>query len=53
MTRKSVKKKIRELMAAVDEYIPTPDRPVDGDFLLPIEDVFSISGRRYRCYGSC
>ncbi|WP_298564244.1 EF-Tu/IF-2/RF-3 family GTPase, partial [uncultured Aliiroseovarius sp.] len=37
--------KIRELMAAVDEYIPTPDRPVDGDFLLPIEDVFSISGR--------
>ena len=36
---------IKELMAAVDEYIPTPDRPVDQDFLLPIEDVFSISGR--------
>ncbi|MEN0001275.1 MAG: elongation factor Tu [Pseudomonadota bacterium] len=36
---------IRELMAAVDEYIPTPDRPVDQPFLMPIEDVFSISGR--------
>jgi elongation factor Tu len=38
-------KKIRELMAAVDEYIPTPDRPIDQPFLMPIEDVFSISGR--------
>jgi elongation factor Tu len=37
--------KIKELMAAVDSYIPTPDRPVDLPFLLPIEDVFSISGR--------
>ena len=37
--------KIKELMAAVDEYIPTPDRPKDRDFLMPIEDVFSISGR--------
>jgi len=37
--------KIRELMAAVDEYIPTPDRPIDLPFLMPIEDVFSISGR--------
>ena len=36
---------IKELMAAVDDYIPTPDRPVDLPFLLPIEDVFSISGR--------
>ncbi|QFT78278.1 elongation factor Tu [Erythrobacter sp. THAF29] len=36
---------IKELMAAVDEYIPQPDRPVDKDFLMPIEDVFSISGR--------
>ncbi|MDQ0317182.1 elongation factor Tu [Amorphus orientalis] len=36
---------IRELMAAVDEYIPTPERPIDGAFLMPIEDVFSISGR--------
>ncbi|MGZ0246311.1 MAG: EF-Tu C-terminal domain-related protein, partial [Alphaproteobacteria bacterium] len=34
-----------ELMAAVDEYIPQPDRPVDRPFLMPIEDVFSISGR--------
>ena len=36
---------IRELMKAVDEYIPQPDRPVDKPFLMPIEDVFSISGR--------
>ncbi|MBB5518542.1 elongation factor Tu [Amphiplicatus metriothermophilus] len=36
---------IRELMKAVDEYIPTPERPIDQPFLLPIEDVFSISGR--------
>jgi elongation factor Tu len=36
---------IRELMAAVDEYIPTPERPIDQPFLMPIEDVFSISGR--------
>ncbi len=37
--------KVIELMKAVDEYIPTPDRPIDGAFLMPIEDVFSISGR--------
>ncbi len=36
---------IRELMAAVDEHIPQPERPVDQSFLMPIEDVFSISGR--------
>jgi elongation factor Tu len=36
---------IRKLMAAVDEFIPTPARPIDKPFLLPIEDVFSISGR--------
>ena len=36
---------IAELMAAVDEYIPTPDRPKDRPFLMPVEDVFSISGR--------
>jgi elongation factor Tu len=36
---------ILKLMQAVDEYIPTPDRPVDGAFLMPVEDVFSISGR--------
>ncbi len=36
---------IDELMAAVDEYIPTPERDVDKPFLMPIEDIFSISGR--------
>ena len=39
------KEKIIELMAAVDDYIPQPERPVDQAFLMPIEDVFSISGR--------
>ena len=39
------KEKILELMKAVDDYIPTPDRPKDQPFLMPIEDVFSISGR--------
>jgi elongation factor Tu len=37
--------KILELMTAVDTYIPQPDRPVDLPFLMPVEDVFSISGR--------
>ena len=36
---------VKELMKAVDEYIPVPERPVDQDFLMPIEDVFSIEGR--------
>ena len=36
---------IMELMAAVDEYVPQPERPKDQPFLMPIEDVFSISGR--------
>ena len=36
---------IRELMENVDSYIPQPERPVDQPFLMPIEDVFSISGR--------
>ena len=36
---------VRKLMAEVDRYIPTPERPVDQPFLMPIEDVFSISGR--------
>jgi len=36
---------ILKLVEAMDEHIPQPDRPVDGDFLMPIEDVFSISGR--------
>ena len=39
------KDKIIALMDAVDSYIPKPDRPVDKAFLMPIEDVFSISGR--------
>ena len=37
--------KIMELMDAVDTYIPTPERPVDQPFLMPIEDVFTITGR--------
>ena len=36
---------ILDLMDAVDSYIPTPERPVDKPFLMPVEDVFSISGR--------
>lgn len=38
-------KSIRELMDAIDSYIPEPQRPLDKPFLMPIEDVFSISGR--------
>ncbi|HXX54189.1 MAG TPA: elongation factor Tu [Thermodesulfovibrionales bacterium] len=38
-------KSIHELMDAVDSYVPTPERPIDKPFLMPIEDVFSISGR--------
>jgi len=37
--------KIMELMAAVDEYIPTPPRDTDKPFMMPVEDVFSITGR--------
>jgi len=36
---------IKKLMEAVDSFIPTPERPIDKTFLMPIEDVFSISGR--------
>ena len=36
---------MKELMDAVDSYIPTPERPVDQPFLMPVEDVFSITGR--------
>jgi len=39
------KNSIMELMKAVDEFIPQPDRPKDKDFLMPVEDVFTISGR--------
>ncbi len=38
-------KQVEELMAAVDSYIPTPARQVDKPFLMPVEDIFSISGR--------
>ena len=37
--------KVMELMAAVDAYIPDPQRPTDKPFLMPVEDVFSITGR--------
>jgi elongation factor Tu len=37
--------RVLELMAAVDSYIPQPERPIDMPFLMPVEDVFSISGR--------
>ena len=36
---------VEKLVEALDEYVPIPDRPVDGAFLMPVEDVFSISGR--------
>ena len=36
---------VEKLVAALDEYIPMPERAVDGDYLMPVEDVFSISGR--------
>jgi elongation factor Tu len=38
-------KQVEELMAAVDSYIPTPTREIDKPFLMPVEDIFSISGR--------
>ena len=41
----AAKEKILELMAAVDEYIPTPTRDTDKPFLMPVEDVFTITGR--------
>ena len=42
---KEDEQKIRDLMAAVDEYIPTPQRDTDKPFLMPVEDVFTITGR--------
>lgn len=39
------KEKVLELVKAIDEHVPQPDRPKEKDFLMPIEDVFSISGR--------
>ena len=41
----SYEEKILELMAVVDEYIPTPERDTDKPFMMPVEDVFSITGR--------
>ena len=41
----SYEEKILELMAAADEYIPTPERDTDKPFMMPVEDVFSITGR--------
>ncbi len=41
----TAKQKIYDLMAAVDEYVPAPTREIDKPFLMPIEDVFSITGR--------
>ncbi len=38
-------KSVDELMAAVDKYVPLPARAIDQPFLMPIEDIFSISGR--------
>src|SRR5260221_954607 len=45
------KEAIHALMKAVDEYIPQPERPKDQPFLMPVEDVFSISGRGTVCTG--
>ena len=47
------KKAILELMDAVDDYIPTPDRPTDQPFLMPVEDVFTITGRGTVATGPC
>ena len=37
--------RLRSCLEALDTYIPEPERAIDGDFIMPIEDVFSISGR--------
>ncbi len=42
---------ILKLMDAVDSYIPLPERPIDQDFLMPVEDVFAIEGRGTVCTG--
>ena len=42
---------IHKLMDAVDSYIPLPERPIDKDFLMPVEDVFAIEGRGTVCTG--
>src|SRR5690625_7416524 len=45
--------KIVELMAAVDEYVPTPERDTDKPFMMPVEDVFTITGRGKIGRASC
>jgi len=45
------KANIYKLMEAVDSYIPLPERPIDQDFLMPVEDVFAIEGRGTVCTG--
>ena len=45
------KANILKLMEAVDSYIPLPERPIDQDFLMPVEDVFAIEGRGTVCTG--
>src|SRR5437868_12099748 len=45
------KNAVVELMKAVDAYLPQPERPKDQPFLMPVEDVFSISGRGTVCTG--
>lgn len=45
--------KIIELMDAVDSYIPTPERQTDKPFMMPVEDVFSITGRGTVATGKC
>ena len=49
----AAEKSIDDLMAAVDAYIPVPERAIDKDFLMPIEDVFSIQGRGTVVTGRC
>ena len=44
-TDEAAAKPILDLMKAVDEYVPEPQRPIDKPFLMPVEDVFSIEGR--------
>ena len=52
-TPKIGREAILELMKTVDDYIPQPERPIDQPFLMPVEDVFSISGRGTVVHRSC
>ena len=44
---------VKMLLETLDSYIPEPERAIDGAFIMPIEDVFSISGRGTVVNGSC